>query len=177
MRHGNAFKRLGRTASHRKAMFRNMVTSLFREESMQTTVDRAKEIRSMAERLIRIAAQDTLHGRRMAYAYVYDKAVVHKLFADIGPRFKNRNGGYTRVIRTGIRHGDSAQLAIIELVEKGAKGAPQKQASTAKGSPKAAAGESKAEPKTKAKAAAKKSETKSPAKKSAAKDGSKAKKA
>lgn len=116
MRHKNAFRKFGRTAAHRRAMFRNMTTSLFAHEKFETTVEKAKDLRRIAEKLITIGKEDTLHHRRLAYGYLRDKAVVHKLFAQIGPRFRARAGGYIRIIRTRVRPGDAACLAHVELL-------------------------------------------------------------
>ena len=126
MRHQCAHRKFSRTSTHRKAMLRNMVTSFFSEEKFETTLEKAKDLRSVAEKLITLAADGSLSAKRNAYSYIMDKDVVHKLFAELGPRFKSRNGGYTRVVRTGFRHGDAAQMAIIELVERTAKYVPTK---------------------------------------------------
>jgi len=99
-------------------MFRNLATSLFRHEGVETTVQKAKELRPIVEKLITIAREDSLVDRRRAYDYLKDKAVVHKLFAEIGPRFKTRNGGYTRIVRSRHRMGDAAEMAWISLVER-----------------------------------------------------------
>jgi len=115
---------------------RNLATSFIKFERFETTVQKAKELRPVVERLITSGKNDTVADRRQAYSYLLDKAVVHKLFTDIGPRFKTRPGGYTRIVRTRIRHGDTAQMAVIEMVEKAA--APQPSAVKA-GSGKAAA--------------------------------------
>jgi large subunit ribosomal protein L17 len=117
MRHGVAFKKFGRTSSHRRALFRNMATSLFLHEKYETTLPKAKDLRRVVDRLITIAKTDTLANRRHAYSYLLDKKAVQKLFAVIGPRYKTRPGGYTRILRTRYRHGDSALLAHISLVE------------------------------------------------------------
>jgi large subunit ribosomal protein L17 len=117
MRHGKAFRKFSRTPAHRKALFRNMATELLRREQFETTVWKAKDLRPVVEKLITIAKEDNLHSRRKAYNYLKDKTVVHKLFADIGPRFKTRNGGYTRVVRTRVRVGDAAEMAVIELLK------------------------------------------------------------
>jgi large subunit ribosomal protein L17 len=116
MRHRVAGKKLGRKTAHRVMMFRNMVTSLFDKERIRTTLDRAKAVRPIAEKMITLGKRDSLHARRQALAYVMDNAVVAKLFSTIGPRFVQRNGGYTRIIRLGFRDGDGAQMAIIELI-------------------------------------------------------------
>ncbi len=111
-----SYQRLGRTSSQRKALFRSLVTSLFREERIVTTEVKAKELRSIAEKLITKAKRGDLHARRQALAYVYDEEVVKKLFDEIAPRYAERNGGYTRIIKVGQRRGDAAETAILELV-------------------------------------------------------------
>lgn len=99
-------------------MFRNMATALLLHEKCETTVEKAKDLRRVVEKLITLAGSDTLHARRQAYSYLQDKAVVHKLFAEVGPRFRTRPGGYTRVVRSRTRAGDAADLAVIELVSE-----------------------------------------------------------
>lgn len=116
MRHRVAGKKLGRKTPHRIAMFRNMVTSLFDKERIVTTVDRAKAVRPIAERMITLGKRENLHARRQALAYIKDPAVVSKLFDTLAPRFAQRNGGYTRIIKQGFRPGDGAQKAFLELV-------------------------------------------------------------
>jgi len=116
MRHLVAGKKLGRKTPHRLMMFRNMVTSLLDKERIQTTVERAKAVRPVAEKIITLGKRGTLHARRQALAYVNDPAVVSKLFSTLAPRFEQRPGGYTRIIKLGFRPGDGAQKAIIELV-------------------------------------------------------------
>ncbi|MDY0349856.1 MAG: 50S ribosomal protein L17 [Desulfobulbaceae bacterium] len=116
MRHRKAGRKLGRTASHRKAMLRNMVTSLFEHERIVTTVPKAKEARRVAEKMITLAKRGGLHSRRQAYSYIQSKDVVAKLFDLISPQYADRQGGYTRIIRTGSRLGDAAPMAILELV-------------------------------------------------------------
>lgn len=116
MRHRKAGRKLGRTAAHRKAMLRNMVTSLFEHERIVTTVPKAKEARRVADKMITLAKRGDLHARRQAHAYIQSKDVVAKLFDEIQEQFSSRQGGYTRIIRTGVRHGDAAQMAILELV-------------------------------------------------------------
>jgi len=116
MRHRVAGKKLGRKTPHRVMMFRNMVTSLFDKERVRTTLDRAKAVRPIAERMITLGKRETLHARRQALAYVKDPAVVSKLFDTLAPRFSQRNGGYTRIIRLGFRDGDGAQMAYLELL-------------------------------------------------------------
>ncbi len=124
MRHRVAGKKLGRKTPHRVMMFRNMVTSLFDKERVRTTLDRAKAVRPIAERMITLGKRETLHARRQALAYVKDPAVVSKLFDTLAPRFSQRNGGYTRIIRLGFRDGDGAQMAYLELL--GSEFKPQK---------------------------------------------------
>jgi large subunit ribosomal protein L17 len=116
MRHLNSGRKLGRTSEHRTALFRNMATSLFRHERIETTDAKAKELRSFAEKLITLAKRGDLHARRQAYQDIRDQEVLAKLFGDIGPRFKARNGGYTRITKSRIRRGDNAPISIIELV-------------------------------------------------------------
>jgi len=116
MRHLNSGRKLGRTTEHRTALFRNMATSLFRHERIETTDDKAKELRSFAEKLITLAKRGDLHARRQAFQDIRDQEVLAKLFGDIGPRFKARNGGYTRIVKSRIRRGDNAPISIIELV-------------------------------------------------------------
>jgi large subunit ribosomal protein L17 len=116
MRHRVAGKKLGRKTPHRVMMFRNMVTSLFDKERVRTTLDRAKAVRPIAERMITLGKRETLHARRQALAYVKDPVVVAKLFNTLAPRFSQRHGGYTRIIRLGFRDGDGAQMAYLELL-------------------------------------------------------------
>ncbi len=116
MRHRKKGRKLNRTASHRRAMLRNMATSLFLHERVETTTAKAKELRPYAERLITLAKRGDLHARRLAAAKVRDRAVVGKLFDDIGPRFQDRPGGYTRILKLGARKGDAADMSLIELV-------------------------------------------------------------
>ena len=116
MRHRVAGKKLGRKTAHRVMMFRNMVTSLFDKERIRTTLERAKAVRPIAERMITLGKRETLHARRQALAYVMDPAVVSKLFDTLAPRFSQRPGGYTRIIRLGFRDGDGTQMAYLELV-------------------------------------------------------------
>ena len=116
MRHRKTGNRLSRTTSHRQAMIRNMVTSLLDHERIVTTTPKAKEVRKMADRMITLGKRGDLHARRQALAIVRDKAVVAKLFSTLSEEYKDRNGGYTRIIRTGNRIGDAASMAILELV-------------------------------------------------------------
>ncbi len=116
MRHKVVGRKLGRNASHRKAMFRNMVTSLLEHERIVTTVPKAKEVRRVAEKMITLGKRGDLHARRQAMTYIRSKEVVAKLFDDLSEQYADRQGGYTRIIRTGTRSGDAAPMAIIELV-------------------------------------------------------------
>jgi len=116
MRHRKAGRKLGRTSSHRDAMFRNMVTSLFEHERIVTTAEKAKEVRPIAEKMITLAKRGDLHARRQALSYIRKKDIVAKLFDEIGGQYADRNGGYTRIIKTGVRQGDAASMAIIELI-------------------------------------------------------------
>jgi large subunit ribosomal protein L17 len=116
MRHRVGGKKLGRNTAHRVMMFRNMVTSLFDKERIRTTLDRAKAVRPIAERMITLGKRESLHARRQALAYIKDPAVVAKLFDTLAPRFSQRSGGYTRIIRLGSRDGDGAQMAYLELI-------------------------------------------------------------
>jgi large subunit ribosomal protein L17 len=118
MRHGNAGRRLGRTTSHREAMFRNLVTSFLNHEKITTTDAKAKEIRSVAEKMITLGKRGDLHALRQAASYIREKSIVTKLFSTIAPRYKDRPGGYTRIIKLGNRLGDAAPISIIELVEE-----------------------------------------------------------
>jgi large subunit ribosomal protein L17 len=118
MRHCKSGRRLGRKTSHREAMFRNMVTSLLNHERIVTTDAKAKEIRSVAEKMITLGKRGDLHAMRLAAAVIREKSVVSKLFSTIAPRYKERAGGYTRIIKLGNRQGDTAPVSIIELVEE-----------------------------------------------------------
>ena len=109
-------RKLGRTSDHRKAMLRAMVTYLLENGQIETTVTRAKEVRSMAEKMITIAKTNDLHSKRQALAYITKEDVVKKLFDDIAPKYADRNGGYTRIVKIGPRRGDAAEVAIIQLV-------------------------------------------------------------
>ena len=118
MRHNKSGRRLGRTTSHRVAMFRNMVTSFLTHERIVTTDAKAKELRPIAEKMITLGKKGDLHAIRQAASYIRDKETVTKLFSAIAPRYKERSGGYTRIIKLGIRPGDAAPLSVIELVEE-----------------------------------------------------------
>ncbi|MDB6084738.1 MAG: ribosomal protein [Gammaproteobacteria bacterium] len=117
MRHRNSGRQLSRNASHRHALMRNMATSLLRHETIRTTVPKAKELRRVVEPLITLAKIDSLGKRRLAFSRLRDVAVVEKLFADLGPRFKARAGGYTRILKMEPRPGDSADMALMQLVD------------------------------------------------------------
>ncbi len=143
MRHRVAGKKLGRKTAHRMMMFRNMVTSLFDKERIRTTLDRAKEVRPIAERMITLGKRETLHARRQALAYVKDPAVVSKLFETLAPRFSQRHGGYTRIIRLGFRDGDGAQMAYLELIGSEFKPEKKEEKGSKKGSKEAAGSEKK----------------------------------
>ena len=165
MRHRNSGRQLSRNASHRHALMRNMATSLLRHETIRTTVPKAKELRRVVEPLITLAKIDSLGKRRLAFSRLRDSVIVEKLFTDLGPRFKARAGGYTRILKMEPRPGDSADMALMQLVEaaattpaakeepaKGAK-APRKSRKKAESGDDAAAAEAAA-PKRRKKAAA-----------------------
>ncbi|MDX1493009.1 MAG: 50S ribosomal protein L17 [Longimicrobiales bacterium] len=116
MRHRKKGRKLSRTASHKKATMRNMATSLFRHERIETTTAKAKELRPYAERLITLARRGDVHSRRLAASKIQDREVLGKLFDDIAPRYAERPGGYTRVLKLGARKGDAAEMSLIELV-------------------------------------------------------------
>lgn len=118
MRHGFARRRLNRTSSHRRAMFRAMSCSLIEHEQIKTTLPKAKELRPIVEKLITIAKKDSLHARRILISRLQSNKVVKKLFDEISPRFANRNGGYIRIMKAGFRYGDAAPMAVIEFVER-----------------------------------------------------------
>lgn len=118
MRHGNAHRKLNRTSSHRKAMFKNMAVALLKHEAIVTTLPKAKELRKIVEPLITLAKTPTLANRRLAFARTRDRDIVVKLFDVIGPRYATRNGGYTRVLKYGFRPGDNAPRAFMELVDR-----------------------------------------------------------
>lgn len=118
MRHRMSGKSLSRTSAHRKSLFKNMTISLFEHEIIKTTVVKAKELRRFAERLVTLAKEDTVARRRLAFARLRNKEIVAKLFNDLAPRYHARPGGYTRILKCGYRHGDSAPMAFIELVDR-----------------------------------------------------------
>ena len=117
MNHRNGFNPLSRTTAHRRAMSRNMVTSLFRFERITTTSSKAKEVRKAAEKLITRGKEDSVHNRRIVAKFIQDEKILNKLFTEIGPRMKERNGGYTRILKMGFRQGDAADVVILELVD------------------------------------------------------------
>jgi large subunit ribosomal protein L17 len=145
MRHRKASLKLSRTTSHRIAMFRNMVTSLFKHERIRTTGVKAKELRRWAEHVITLAKRGDLHARRQALAIVREKNVVHKLFDEANEKFGNSAGGYTRIVKLGRRAGDAAPMSLVELIVPGADGKKK----TKKKTTKAGAAKKKAEPETK----------------------------
>jgi len=160
MRHGYANRKLGRTSSHRNAMFRNQLASLIQSERIITTLPKAKELRPLAEKLITLAKNDSVHARRMAARQVPDDALIAKLFDTIGPRFSTRPGGYTRIMKLGARRGDAAEMAILELVERSAdadtsteKATPAKKAGKKAAAPAAEAASAEEKPKRAKKAA------------------------
>jgi len=118
MRHGVAGRKLGVTATHRFAMFRNMATALIKHEQITTTLPKAKELRPVAEKLITLGKRGGLHARRQAYAQLRDEVIVAKLFTTIAERYKDRQGGYCRVLKAGSRYGDCADMAVIELIDR-----------------------------------------------------------
>ena len=118
MRHGKVHRKLNRTAEHRRAMFANMCASLIKHEQIVTTLPKAKELRPFVEKLVTLAKRGDLHARRIAISRVRDVEQVGKLFAALGPRYKTREGGYTRIIKAGFRYGDNAPMALIEFVDR-----------------------------------------------------------
>ncbi|HBO70111.1 MAG TPA: 50S ribosomal protein L17 [Deltaproteobacteria bacterium] len=167
MRHGMDHRKLGRKPAHRKALLRNLMNALVRSERIETTVEKAKELRRLADRLITLGKRETTHARRRVFSLLSDKANTEKLFAGLAGRFRERQGGYTRIVRTGYRIGDGAEMAIIEylpLEEKkaaGKKGAEKKTARKKAAPAKKAAAEGKAA-KTEKKPAAKKKTSSAP---------------
>ena len=129
MRHGNSNRKLNRTHEHRKAMFANMVCSLIEHEQIQTSLPKAKELKKIIDKYITLGKKGSLHSRRQAISRLKQNSAVIKLFETLAPRYKERNGGYTRVLKAGFRYGDSAALAVIEFVERdvSAKGAKDKE--------------------------------------------------
>lgn len=118
MRHGIAHRKLNKTASHRKAMFANMAAALIKHEQITTTLPKAKELKPIMDKLVTLGKRGDLHARRQAISRIRDKDQVRKLFETIGPRYEERQGGYTRVIKSGYRYGDAAPMAVIELIDR-----------------------------------------------------------
>ena len=118
MRHRHGLRKLNRTSSHRLAMLRNMTVSLLRHEAIKTTLPKAKELRKVVEPIITLGKNDTLANKRLAFARLRDREIVQKLFAEIGPRYQARQGGYTRILKMGFRVGDNAPMAFVELVDR-----------------------------------------------------------
>lgn len=118
MRHGNGYRKLNRTSSHRLAMFRNMAVSLIRHEAIRTTLPKAKELRRIVEPLINLGKKPSLANRRLAFDRLRDREVVVKIFNELGPRYASRNGGYLRILKTGFRVGDNAPMAYVELMDR-----------------------------------------------------------
>lgn len=118
MRHRMSGRKLNRTGSHRKAMFANMATALLKHEQIKTTLPKAKELSPIVDKLITLGKRNSLHARRRAHSIIRDDAMTAKLFETLGPRYEERNGGYTRVLKAGFRYGDSAPMAVIELVDR-----------------------------------------------------------
>ncbi|MBI4966883.1 MAG: 50S ribosomal protein L17 [Rhodospirillales bacterium] len=140
MRHAMSGRKLNRTSEHRKAMFANMANALFKHEQITTTLPKAKDLRPIAERLITLAKRGDLHARRQAMAYLRDDKVVGKLFAALAARYKERAGGYTRVLKSGYRYGDCAPMAVIELVDRDVAAKGQDSGPVATANDEAAAG-------------------------------------
>ncbi|MCR5285292.1 MAG: 50S ribosomal protein L17 [Treponema sp.] len=162
MNHKNGFNPLSRTTAHRRAMSRNMVTSLFRYERITTTKSKALEVRKSAEKLITRAKEDSVHNRREVAKFIADEKILNKLFTEIAPRMKERNGGYTRVLKLGYRQGDAADVVILELVDYKleSEAEEKKPAKKAEGSaPKAKTTKAKADGETKSKKPAAKKTT------------------
>ena len=173
MNHKNGFNPLSRTTAHRRAMSRNMVTSLFRYERITTTKSKALEVRKSAEKLITRAKEDTVHNRREVAKFISDEKILNKLFTEIGPRMKERNGGYTRVLKLGYRQGDAADVVILELVDYKLEAEAEKPAEKkAEKKPAAKKAPAKDEEPAKAKKAAPKAKEAAPAKKPASKKAS-----
>ncbi len=116
MRHRNSGRKFSRTPAHRRAMFRNLATALLKHEQIETTLEKAKDLRGVVEKIITMAKVDSLYNRKKAFSYIEEKEVVRKLFSEIAPKYKERAGGYTRVIKASTRAGDAAEMAFIQLV-------------------------------------------------------------
>jgi len=143
MRHGHGYRKLNKTSSHRKAMFSNMTVSLITHEQIKTTLPKAKELRRFADQMVSLGKKGTLHARRQAFSFLRDEAAVKKLFDGLADRYKERSGGYTRVLKAGFRYGDNAPMAFIELVDRDpeVKGAADKERHEEEQSEMAASGE------------------------------------
>jgi large subunit ribosomal protein L17 len=137
MRHLVKKKKLGRNTAQRRALLRNLVTSFLEKERMRTTLAKAKAAKPLAEKMITLAKKDTLHAKRQALSYIYKKPVVKKLFEELGPRFSERPGGYTRIVKIGSRAGDGAEMAILELVGSEFEKKAKKKKGKGKAKPKA----------------------------------------
>jgi len=137
MRHLVKKKKLGRNTAQRRALLRNLVTSFLEKERMRTTLAKAKAAKPLAEKMITLAKKDTLHAKRQALSYIYKKSVVKKLFEELGPRFSERPGGYTRIVKIGPRAGDGAEMAILELVGSEFEKKAKKKKEKGKAKPKA----------------------------------------
>jgi large subunit ribosomal protein L17 len=132
MRHGHGLRKLNRTTSHRLAMFRNMTVSLLRHEQIKTTLPKAKELRRVVEPMITLGKSPTLANRRLAFNRLRDRDIVGKLFAELGPRYAKRNGGYLRILKNGFRKGDNAPLALVTLMDRPETGAESAKKDSAK---------------------------------------------
>jgi large subunit ribosomal protein L17 len=117
MRHKNGYRKLGRDSAHRRALLRNLATALVQNERISTTLPKAKELRSVVEQIITLGKKGELHHRRQAASYLFEKSAVSKVFGELAERFKERSGGYTRILRRGVRFGDGAKLATLEFVD------------------------------------------------------------
>lgn len=140
MRHNVSGRKLGVTSTHRAAMFRNMAVALIKHEQITTTLPKAKELRPVAEKLVTLGKRGTLHARRQAFAQLRDETIVSKLFSALSERYSSRNGGYTRVLKAGVRYGDNADMAVIEFIDRDveAKGKDSGPAQNAEGEREAA---------------------------------------
>ena len=141
MRHGNAHRKFNRRSNQRNALFQHLASALIKHEQIITTLPKAKDLRPVVEKLVTLAKRGDLHARRQAIAQIKDVALVGKLFAVLGPRYKERNGGYLRIMKAGFRHGDNAPMAVIEFVDRdtSAKGAADKARAEAEGAEQEAA--------------------------------------
>lgn len=126
MRHKHGYRKLGRDSAHRRAMLRNMATSLIAHESITTTLPKAKELRSVVEKLVTLGKKGTLHHKRQVGSYLFDKSAVSKVFSELAPRFESRPGGYLRILKRGVRFGDGAKMATIEFVDYAPKAEAEK---------------------------------------------------